>query len=109
MSELQAFVDAFHAHRSENPNHRVSLGLTDRLGELPDPSLAAADQRAQRAQRLRRDVERLGSAPLAFDDQIDVDLARLMLDAELFDLSYEFNGQRTLPQQPRAGDEIGDG
>jgi uncharacterized protein (DUF885 family) len=109
MTAFSAFVDAFHSHRSENPNHRVSLGLSERLGELPDPSLAACDRRIERARHLRRAVDHLAQTPLEFDEQIDLDLARLMLDAEVFDASYEFNGQRTLPQQPRAGDEIGDG
>ncbi len=109
MTAFSAFVDAFHSHRSENPNHRVSLGLSERLGELPDPSLAAADRRVERARHLRRAVDHLAQTALEFDEQLDLDLARLMLDAEIFDASYEFNGQRTLPQQPRAGDEIGDG
>jgi hypothetical protein len=109
MTAFSSFVDAFHAHRSENPNHRVSLGLSDRLGTLPDPSLAAAERRVERARHLRHAALHLAQTPLEFDDQLDVELASLMLDAELFDASYEFNGQRTLPQQPRAGDEIGDG
>jgi len=108
MTALSAFVDAFHAHRSENPNSRVSLGLSERLGELPDPSLGAAERRDARARQLRRDADQV-AGELGFDDQLDLDLARLMLDAEIFDASYEFNGERTLPQQPRAGDEIGDG
>jgi uncharacterized protein (DUF885 family) len=106
---LSAFVDSFHQHRTQNPNARVQLGLSDRLGELPDPSLAAAAGRAQSAQRLLGRANDVAREPLAFEDALDLDLARLMLDAELFDLSYEFNGQTTLHQQPRAGDEIGDG
>ncbi|HTV25127.1 MAG TPA: DUF885 family protein [Polyangiaceae bacterium] len=104
-----AFVDAFHQHRTQNPNARVQLGLSQRLGELPDPTLAAADRRAAGARRLLGTVNEIAREPLAFDDALDLDLARLLLDAELFDLSYEFNGHTTLAQQPRAGDEIGDG
>jgi uncharacterized protein (DUF885 family) len=106
---FSAFVDAFHQHRTQNPNARVQLGLSDGLGELPDPSLAAAGRRAQSAQRLLASASGLAREPLSFDAALDLDLARLMLDAELFDLGYEFNGQTTLQQQPRAGDEIGDG
>jgi uncharacterized protein (DUF885 family) len=106
---FSAFVDTFHQHRTQNPNARVQLGLSEGLGELPDPSLTAAAGRAQSARRLLASLTALAREPLAFDDALDLDLARLMLEAELFDLSYEFNGQTTLHQQPRAGDEIGDG
>jgi hypothetical protein len=106
---FNAFVDAFHQHRSSNPNARVQLGLSDGLGELPDPSLAAASRRVHSAGRLLRSADDVAREALGEGDALDLDLARLMLEAELFDLSYEFNGQTTLHQQPRAGDEIGDG
>jgi uncharacterized protein (DUF885 family) len=106
---VSAFIDAFHAHRSESPNARVQLGLSGQLGELPDPSLAHAAERARNASHLLNQLGQLDRAALGFDEWLDLDLARLMLEAELFDLSFEFNGRTTLPQQPRAGDEIGDG
>jgi len=106
---FSAFVDAFHQHRTLNPNARVQLGLADGLGQLPDPTLAAADRRASSTRRLLGWVNEISREPLPFDDALDLDLARLLLDAELFDLSYEFNGQTTIGQQPRAGDELGDG
>lgn len=106
---FDTFVEAFHAHRSENPNQRVLLGLSERLGELPDPSLEGAGQRRARAERLLRAAGQLQEAALSFDDRLDLDLARLMLEAEIYDLDYEFNGKSTLRQLPRAGDDIGDG
>jgi uncharacterized protein DUF885 len=106
---VSAFIDAFHAHRSESPNARVQLGLEGRLGELPDPSLAHAGDRGRHARELLVQLDQLDRGPLGFDERLDLDLARLMLEAEVFDLSFEFNGRTTLPQQPRAGDEIGDG
>src|SRR5262245_56437214 len=106
---FSAFVDAFHQHRTQDPNARVQLGLSEGLDELPDPSRAAADRRAHSARRLLGSLDDLAREPLAFDDALDLDLARLLLDAELFDLSYEFNGQTPLHQQPRAGDDSGDG
>jgi uncharacterized protein (DUF885 family) len=106
---LEAFVEAFHEHRSDNPNARVQLGTSGRLGELPDPSLAHARERARSAGALLRQSEAVDRLGLGFDAELDLDLARLMLEAEIFDLSYELNGRTTLSQLPRAGDEIGDG
>jgi uncharacterized protein (DUF885 family) len=106
---VSAFIDAFHAHRSENPNARVQLGVDERLGELPDPSLEHAAQRGRNARRLIEQLGTLDRSALGFDERLDLELAQLMLEAEVFDLSFEFNERTTLPQQPRAGDEIGDG
>ncbi len=106
---LNAFVDRFHAHRTENPNQRVQLGIDERLGELPDPSLAHAEQRVKTAGLLLGNLDQLPRAALGFDAELDLDLARLLLEAEVFDHSYEFNGKQALCQLPRAGDEIGDG
>jgi len=106
---LNAFVDAFHAHRTSNPNARVQLGVPGALGELPDPSLIAADARARSARELLGQLASIPRDPLGFDEQLDLDLAKLMLEAESFDLSYELNGKSTLSQLPRAGDDIGDG
>jgi len=104
-----AFVRAFHEHRCESPNARVQLGVEGRLGELPDPSLEYARQRERRARRLLADIALVPAAELGFDDHLDLDLARLTLEAEVFDLGLELDGQPLLAQQPRAGDEIGDG
>ncbi len=104
-----AFVDQFHAHRCTNANQCVHLGVNQRLAELPDPSLAASESRVRTAQHLLRELEHIPTAALSFDDRLDLDLAQLMLDAEIFDQRYQFNESNTLRQLPRAGDDIGDG
>lgn len=106
---FEAFVRAFHAHRCEDPNSRVQLGVAEHLGELPDPTLEAAERRVERARGLSRQIEQLPRGRLGFDESLDLELAQLMLDAEIFDATYEFNGKTTLQQLPRAGDDIGSG
>lgn len=106
---FHSFVQAFHEHRTDNSNVRVQLGVAGRLGELPDPSLEHAQGREQRARRLLDELGRLPYAELPFAERLDLDLARLMLDSEVFELNLELNGQPLLRQQPRAGDELGDG
>jgi uncharacterized protein (DUF885 family) len=105
----RSFVDQFHAHRSTSPNQCVQLGINQRLAELPDPSLAAGESRVRTAQHLLRELEHIPTAALGFDDRLDLDLAQLMLDAEIFDQRYQFNERNTARQLPRAGDDIGDG
>lgn len=104
-----AFVDQFHAHRTDNPNVCVQLGVHQRLAELPDPSLDAIEARVARATHLLAELLRLPKTELGFHERLDLDLARLMLEAEVFDQRYELNGRATARQLPRAGDEIGDG
>lgn len=102
-------VRGFHEHRASNPNVRVQLGIDERLGELPDPSLAAAREREANARRLLGEIGRVPTQALGFSDRLDLELARLMLDSEVFDLGLELGGRPLLQQQPRAGDELGDG
>lgn len=108
-SPYDAFVEAFHDHRCLDANRCVELGVERRRGELPDPSLEAIDDRNRAAAARLQELEALQSDDMAFDERLDLDLARLLLEAERFDLSYEFNDATTARQQPRAGDEIGDG
>ena len=106
---FDAFVRAFHAHRADNPNVRVQLGIEGPLGELPDPSLVWSRERAQGARRLLGELGRVQSSSLPFSDRLDLELAQLMLESEVFELDLELDGKPMLSQQPRAGDEIGDG
>lgn len=109
-SPLAAFTTAFHAHFTKNPNRCVVLGVDERRGELPDPSLAAAEGDLAGARELLGQLDALeGQEGLGFDDRLDLDLARLSLDAQVHDLTLRFNGRSTLEQKPNAGDDIGEG
>ena len=105
MADFKAFTEAFHAHFSRNPNRRVTLGVERDLGDLPDPSQTEIDARLAEAKDL------LGELPAAdsFDEQLDMELAGLMLEAEIHSDSYRFNDRTRLAQMPTAGDDIGNG
>lgn len=105
------FVAGFHRHASQDPNVRLALGLEGRLDELPDPSLEAAVDRVRSARALLgvlAVVEREERSTLSFDDALDVDLARLQLEAEIHKLTHTFNGRTELAQLPKAADEVAD-
>ena len=112
MDAFTSFADAFHDHFSRDPNVCVSLGVAAHLDELPDPTLAGVEVRLAEARELlaRLDgIDGIDRASLSFDQDLDLDLARLALEAEIWKDSYTFNGHTRLAQLPTAGDDIGDG
>jgi len=109
MRPYEAFVERFHAHFTRNPNRRVVLGVERDLGALPDPSSREIDLRLSEAREQTSELASLPRDGLSFDERLDLDLARLMLDAEVHHDSYRFNDRTRLVQMPSAGDDIGDG
>lgn len=120
--DYASFASAFHAHRTQSPNQRAALGLTERLGELPDPSVQAAEARFQRAEALREAARRLrgadltgseqqtsGAPRLDFDQALDLELAELALSAEVLKDRVTSGGGERLRSWPSAGDDLGDG
>jgi uncharacterized protein (DUF885 family) len=108
VTALETFVSAFHDHFTETPYQRQALGIDRDLGELDDPSLGAARARADRARSLLESATRIDAASLSFDDGLDLELARLMLESEIHRHGYSLNGKSELEQLPEAGDGIGD-
>ena len=108
-SMLSSFVDAFHTFFTECPNQRLAKGIDSDLGELPDPSLERSEARASQAQVLLDRLQQIERAPLGFDQNLDLDLARLMLEGEIGRQTLLLNGRPQRTQFPDAGEEIGDG
>lgn len=104
---FEDFTGRFHRHFSRDPNARVVNGIDERLGELPDPSAAEAAARVREAKDLLVDAAAI--EPDSFDTRLDLDLARLKLEAEIHHHTFTFNDRTTAAQMPRAGDDIGDG
>lgn len=107
--DYSAFAAAFHQHLSENPNRRAQLGINRDLGELPDPSIAAAEARVRAAEELLASCETIEKSDLDFDQRLDLDLASLTLRAEAARDRLSWGGHGRLQRTPTAGDEIGDG
>ena len=105
-AELEA---ALHTHLCRDPNVCLYKGIDEKLGELPDPSNAWSSAQVESAKTLLAEYEALDRSALSFDEALDVDLAILMLQAQIHHLSYTFNGRTMRQQMPKAGDEVGDG
>jgi len=109
MSMFDAFVERFHAHFTENPNRRVSLGVNRALGVLPDPSRAAIERRDADGAELLQQAASIPREGLSFDQRLDLDLAALMVEAERYNDTYTFNGRTQAQQLPSCGDDVGNG
>jgi len=92
-SAYDVFAGQFHDLMSDDPNARVALGLDRGLGELPDPSLEAGRDRARRAEDLLHELDGLDRAGLTFDQRLDLDLGRLLLERLTHEERLTFNGE----------------
>ncbi len=109
MNELRAATDAFHALMTRDPNRCVGLGVDRNLDALPDPSLDEVGRRAAQGREVLALFDRVDPSALAFDDALDVDLARLVVEARAFDDAYSMGGATRLERFPTAGPDVGDG
>lgn len=109
MSAAAALFQDLHAHRTRDPQRRLTLGLLDGLGALPDPRLEAEQADLAEARALLARVEALRTDGLDADTLVDLDLARLMLELELYLATVPFNGDVRAAQLPQAGAVVGDG
>lgn len=109
MTTYAEFCAEFHDHFTADPNARVVMGVDERLGELPDPSLAALDADVAAARGLLSQLAEIATDTLSFDESLDLELAQLALERQVHDATYAFNGRRAICQKPTAGDDIGDG
>lgn len=109
MTELDLFVQDLHAHRTRSPQKRLTLGLLDGLGSLPDPSLEARDARVAAARALLERLAALDTSGLSADARLDADLARMLLEEEIFLDTVRVGEEAVAELKPDAGDVIGDG
>ena len=107
MTSYTAFAEAFHEHFSSDANVRVELGIDRDLAELPDPSLAAGAADVASARALLEQLDAIQTDD--FDEQLDLDLARLALERQILLETLTFNGRTTRQQMPDAGDGVGGG
>lgn len=109
VNEFSAFVDAFHKHMLDDANECVYLGVDQRRDELPDRSAAAAAAVIEEASGLLSRIATIDRQGLNFDQNLDLDLAALILESRIHNRTYTFNGRTRLQQLPRAADDISAG
>jgi uncharacterized protein (DUF885 family) len=109
VSSINTFQTAYFDHFTRDPNMCLELGVDGRGGELPDRSPTETDATLAEARELLGQVDALLAQSPGFDEALDLDMARLSLEREVFDLTYTFNGATQRAQCPRGGDDLGIG
>ena len=79
------------------------------MDDLPDPSLQAIESTVSQGKRLRAELRSFPRGVLEFDEMLDLDLAILQVEFEIYSNTYTFNGKIELQQKPTAGGDISDG
>ncbi len=109
MTEYKKLCDAYLELLSSDPNACVELGLTEKLDELPDPSLGRLQQVAAMAGELRENASALVPGLTDFYQRLDAQLIALSAGAQAFENTLGFNGKLQAQQLPDAGEEISSG
>ena len=109
MKEYDALIDKFHDFFTRDGNACVSLGVNKHLDDLPDPSLESIALTVSEGEKLLAELRSFPRGVLEFDQILDLDLAMLGVEFEIYSNTYTFNGKIELQQKPTAGNDISDG
>lgn len=109
MIEYSELIQKFHRYFLQDGNACVSLGINEKLDDLPDPSIEAITQRITEGQILLGELLSFPRGVLAFDEMLDLDLAILTVEFEVYQHTYTFNEKNQWQQKPTAGDDISNG
>ena len=109
MMEYDELIQKFHEYFTRDGNACINLGINQHLDELPDPSLEGAEFTIKAGQELLAQLKSFPKGVLEFDEMLDLDLAILAVELEIYHHTYTFNGRIELQQKPTAGHDISDG
>lgn len=109
MIEYDLLIEKFHDYFTEDGNSCVTLGVNKHLDDLPDPTLEHSQVRVNAGQKLLADIMSFPRGVLEFNQMLDLDLAALVVEFDVFKNTYTFNGKQELQQKPTAGADISDG
>ncbi|WP_378954695.1 DUF885 family protein [Pelosinus sp. sgz500959] len=109
MIEYNELIQKFHDYFTRDANACVSLGVNRHLDDLPDPSIEGIQFTIEEGKKLLAELRSFPRGILEFDEMLDLDLAILQVEFEIYSHSYTFNERIQLQQKPTAGDDISDG
>lgn len=109
MKAYSELIANFHDYFTRDTNACVSLGINKHWDDLPDPRLETVAEAVTIGRELLADIVSFPRDGLTFDERLDLDLAALAVEFDLFQNTYTFNGKTALAQMPTAGDDISDG
>lgn len=109
VEEYDLLIQKFHEYFTCDGNACIALGVNKHLGDLPDPSGENIAVTVEKAEKLLGELLSFPRGVLDFDQMLDLDLAILEVEFEIYSKTYTFNEKTQLQQKPTAGDDISDG
>lgn len=109
MKEYDLLIRNFHEYFTRDGNACISLGLTKHVDDLPDPSVENIVVTVEKGKKILAELRSFPRGVLDFDQMLDLDLAILEVEFEMYSKTYTFNEKTQLQQKPTAGDDISDG
>ena len=109
MTAYNSLCEAYLQLLSLDPNTCVELGLTEKLGQLPDPSLNMLHKTAAMATQLGEDAKALAPELGDFNQRLDAQLIALSARQVELQSRLSFNGKLQSQQLPDAGEAISSG
>jgi uncharacterized protein (DUF885 family) len=104
---FESIETLYKEYLATDPDKSMSLGMTNKLGELSDPSLAAHYKRIDETKALLAKIENETSED--FYQSLDLKLMALDLKQSLFRDTLTFNGKLQRQQHPKGVDGISQG
>jgi hypothetical protein len=104
---LQSIESSFKKYLANDAETSISLGMSNKLGELSDPSMSSHARRLSDAQQLLREIDNEKTA--GFYVNLDLRLISLYLQQDIFFDTLTFNGKLQKQQQPSGVDGISEG
>lgn len=109
MSDYSNICEAFFQYLKSDTDTSVSLGLTDKLDQLGDPSLSAHNNSIAVAQSLLDKLERKKEPLVDYYQQLDIDLIKLHLQQDVFFKTLTIEGDLQRSLKPSGVDGISAG
>lgn len=109
MKEYDLLIHKFHDYFTRDGNACIALGINKHGDDLPDPSLENVVATVEKGKKLLAELRSFPRGVLEFDQMLDLDLAILEVEFEIYSKTYTFNDKIQLQQKPTAGDDISDG
>lgn len=106
MTDYQNLENAYLTLLKSDPNTCIELGVEEKLGELPDPSMEACLAEQKAAEALLAQANALYPTLTDFHQQLDTELIALAARQIVLGNALALNGRPQLTQLPDAGDTI---
>jgi uncharacterized protein (DUF885 family) len=109
VDQFNRLVKSFDRYWSEDGDSRIGLGLTTKLDDFGDPTLASQDHCLERSKKMLSRARSLDKKGLNFDQKLDLDLMIHALEEDIHLSTYQIDGKTNLEKMPSGASDVSDG